>query len=61
MEEILKLASTYGFPMVLSVYLLLRFEPLIKELKNSVDTLIMVTNLQHEENIKDIDRYKNFN
>ncbi|MGM0603859.1 MAG: YvrJ family protein [Bacillota bacterium] len=61
MEEIFKLVSTYGFPMVLSVYLLLRFEPLIKELKNSIDTLIMVTNLQHENNLKDISKYKNFN
>ncbi|RCW44738.1 MULTISPECIES: YvrJ family protein [unclassified Halanaerobium] len=61
MEEIFKLVSTYGFPMVLSVYLLLRFEPLIKELKNSIDTLIMVTNLQHENKLKDISKYKNFN
>lgn len=61
MEEILKLVSNYGFPMILSVYLLLRFEPLIKELKNSIDTLIMVTNLQHKNNIEEMNKYRNFN
>jgi hypothetical protein len=42
MKEIFNLISTYGFPMVLSIYLLVRFEPLIKELKESIDTLIML-------------------
>jgi len=42
MEEIFNLISTYGFPMVLSIYLLVRFEPLIKELKESIDTLIVL-------------------
>lgn len=42
MEEMLKLAANYGFPMVVSFYLLIRLEPLIKELKNSVTILGVV-------------------
>ncbi|RCW57325.1 YvrJ family protein [Halanaerobium sp. ST460_2HS_T2] len=42
MKEIFNLISTYGFPMVLSIYLLVRFEPLIKDLKESIDTLIVL-------------------
>jgi hypothetical protein len=38
----LKLAANYGFPMVVSFYLLIRLEPLIKELKNSVTILGVV-------------------
>ncbi|ADO78171.1 YvrJ family protein [Halanaerobium praevalens] len=50
MEEIFSLISTYGFPMVLSIYLLVRFEPLIKELKESIDTLIMIND--NDQNFK---------
>jgi len=42
-QEIFELISSCGFPMVLSMYLLLRFEPLIRELKDSVDTLIVLS------------------
>ncbi|MGM0549344.1 MAG: YvrJ family protein [Bacillota bacterium] len=42
MQELFELISSYGFPMVLSIYLLLRFEPLIRDLKESVDTLIFL-------------------
>ena len=33
MEEFAKLAANYGFPMVVAFYLLMRLEPLIKELQ----------------------------
>ena len=49
MEEIFSLISTYGFPMVLSVYLLIRLEPLIRELKKSIDTLIILNNLDQDQ------------
>jgi len=49
MEEIFSLISTYGFPMVLCVYLLIRLEPLIRELKNSIDTLIILNNLDQDQ------------
>jgi len=42
MEEIFNLISTYRFPMVLSIYLLVRFETLIKDLKESIDALIVL-------------------
>ncbi|MFA7467906.1 MAG: YvrJ family protein [Desulfotomaculaceae bacterium] len=41
MEEIMKLAANYGFPMVVAGYLLVRLEPLIKELQKS-NTLLTV-------------------
>ncbi|MDN5348391.1 MAG: hypothetical protein PWP65_1956 [Clostridia bacterium] len=42
MEEILKLAANYGFPMVIAFYLLIRLEPIIKELQKSVTVLTVV-------------------
>jgi len=49
MEEIFSLISTYGFPMVLCIYLLIRLEPLIRELKKSIDTLIILNNLDQDQ------------
>lgn len=49
MKELFNLISTYGFPMVLSVYLLVRFEPMIKDLKESVDTLIIVNDMNNND------------
>ncbi len=42
MEEIMKLTSNYGFPMVVAGYLLVRLEPLIKELQKSITLLTIV-------------------
>ncbi|WP_066633296.1 YvrJ family protein [Desulfolucanica intricata] len=42
MEEIMKLAANYGFPMVVAGYLLVRLEPLIKELQKSITLLTVV-------------------
>ncbi|ADQ14477.1 YvrJ family protein [Halanaerobium hydrogeniformans] len=44
MEELFTLISSYGFPMVLSVYLLIRFETKLKDLESSIDTLILLNN-----------------
>ncbi|CCU80878.1 hypothetical protein HSACCH_02388 [Halanaerobium saccharolyticum subsp. saccharolyticum DSM 6643] len=53
MKEIFNLISTYGFPMVLSIYLLVRFEPMLKELKKSVDTLIIINEMnKNDKNFK---------
>ena len=49
MKEIVNLISTYGFPMVLSIYLLVRFEPMLKELKESVDSLIIINELNNND------------
>ena len=48
MEELLALASGYGFPMVIAIYLLIRIEPLIKGLKESVDTLTLIVAMQKD-------------
>jgi hypothetical protein len=42
MEEFAKLAANYGFPMVVAFYLLLRLEPLIRELQKTVNVLTVV-------------------
>ena len=53
MKELFNLISTYGFPMVLSIYLLVRFEPMLKELKKSVDTLIIINEMnKNDKNFK---------
>ncbi|RAK12541.1 YvrJ-like protein [Halanaerobium saccharolyticum] len=49
MEQLFNLISTYGFPMVLSIYLLIRLETLIRGLKESIDTLIILSNVESAE------------
>jgi hypothetical protein len=46
MEQLFTLISSYGFPIVLSIYLLLRFESLLRGLKESIDTLILLSNIE---------------
>lgn len=41
MEETPKLAANYGFPMAISPYVLVRLEPVIKDLQKSI---MMLTN-----------------
>ncbi|MGM0410982.1 MAG: YvrJ family protein [Bacillota bacterium] len=48
MEEILILASSYGFPMVVAIYLLVRLEPIIRSLKESVDSLSLIIAMQND-------------
>jgi len=58
MEEMLRLASSYGFPMVVAIYLLVRIEPIIRSLTRSVDTLTMMIALQSGIKTKDFDELK---
>ena len=58
MNEILKMISTYGFPMVITVYLLVRLEPLIRGLQKSVDTLTLVVSLQKDINNDNTEKLK---
>ena len=46
--------GSYGFPMVIAVYLLVRMEPLIRSLQKSVDTLTLVISLQSNYNPNDL-------
>jgi hypothetical protein len=41
-EEIFKLAANYGFPMVVAGYLLIKIEPVIKDLQKSINSLTIV-------------------
>jgi hypothetical protein len=41
-EDLFRLAANYGFPMVVAFYLLVRLEPVIKELQKSVTILTVV-------------------
>lgn len=59
MEDMLKLASSYGFPMVVAIYLLVRIEPLIRSLTRSVDTLTMMIALQSGFQVKDYEDLRN--
>lgn len=54
MEEILKLAANYGFPMVVAGYLLVRLESVIKELQKSINSLTIVVARQSGMNIEEI-------
>ena len=58
MEDLLRLATTYGFPSVVAIYLLVRLEPLIRSLKTSIDTLILVMALQNGVKARDFDGLK---
>ena len=53
MEDMLRLAANYGFPMVVAGYLLVRLEPVIKELQKSITSLTIVvarqSGMEYEE------------
>ncbi len=59
MEEIFKLASNYGFPMVVAGYLLVRLEPVIKELQKSITSLTIVVARQNGMDIEEINEIIN--
>jgi hypothetical protein len=52
MEDMLILAANYGFPMVIAGYLLVRLEPVIKDLQKSITLLTMVVAKQSDIDIE---------
>ena len=56
MEETLKLAANYGFPMVVSLYVLVRLEPVIKDLQKSIMLLTMVVARQSDIDINQMQK-----
>ena len=56
MEDILKLVSSYGFSMIIAIYLLIRIEPIILNLKKSVDYLTLIESLNHDFDSKDYEQ-----
>jgi hypothetical protein len=56
MDEVVKLAANYGFPMVVAGYLLVRLEPVIKDLQKSISLLTVVVARQGEVDYEDARR-----
>jgi len=54
MEEIMKLAANYGFPMVVAGYLMVRLEPLIRDLEKSITLLTMVVAKQSDIDVEQV-------
>jgi len=54
MEEIMQLAANYGFPMVVAGYLLVRLEPLIRDLEKSITLLTMVVAKQSNIDVEQV-------
>ena len=55
MEELFKLIANYGFPMVVSGYLLVRIEPVLRDLRESV--VILTSVVARQNNIDMDDKY----
>ncbi|MDO7788201.1 YvrJ family protein [Desulforamulus aquiferis] len=54
MEDLLKLASNYGFPMVVAGYLLLRLEPTIRDLQKSINLLSLIIAKQSNIDLEEV-------
>ncbi|WP_031514096.1 YvrJ family protein [Desulfofalx alkaliphila] len=52
MEELLQAIGNYGFPMVIAGYLLVRMEPVIRDLQRSVTLLTMVVARQSDIDVE---------
>ena len=59
MEEIFKLAANYGFPMVVAGYLLIKIEPVMKDLQKSVNSLTVVVARQSGIDAEEISKIIN--
>ena len=59
MEEMVQLAANYGFPMVVAGYLLVRLEPVIKELQKSIVSLTIVVARQRGMEFEEINKIIN--
>jgi len=60
MDEIFKLVSNYGFPMVVAGYLLIRLEPIIRELQKSITVLTVVVARQGGMGVEEINEIINY-
>jgi hypothetical protein len=58
MKQLLALASGYSFPMVITIYLLVRIKPLIRSLKEPIDTLTLIVAMQNGVKVNDLDNLK---
>jgi len=58
-EELFKLASNYGLPMVVAGYLLLRLEPTIRDLQKSINLLSIIIAKQSNMDIQEMNELIN--
>ncbi len=54
MEEMLKMSANYGFPMIVAAYLLVRIEPVLRELRESIVILTAVVARQYGTDVEEI-------
>ena len=59
MEEMFKLADNYGFPMVVAGYLLIKIEPVMKDLQKSINSLTIVVARQSGIDVEEISKIIN--
>jgi len=59
MEEMFKLAANYGFPMVVAGYLLIKIEPVMKDLQKSINSLTIVVARQSGIDVEEISKIIN--
>lgn len=59
MEEMFKLAANYGFPMVVAGYLLIKIEPVMKDLQRSINSLTIVVARQSGIDVEEISKIIN--
>ncbi|GAB6181740.1 hypothetical protein JCM14036_30590 [Desulfotomaculum defluvii] len=58
MEELFKMISNYGFPVVVAGYLLIRLEPIIKDLQRSIDMQTLIIAKYMDVDIEEIREIK---
>ncbi len=59
MEELCRLAANYGFPMVVAGYLLIKIEPVMKDLQKSINSLTIVVARQSGLDAEEISKIVN--
>jgi uncharacterized protein YcbK (DUF882 family) len=58
-EELFRLAANYGFPMVVAGYLLIKIEPVMKDLQKSINSLTIVVARQSGLDAEEISKIVN--
>ncbi|MCW2276892.1 YvrJ family protein [Heliophilum fasciatum] len=53
-EQLLRSVADVGFPIAIASYLLIRFEPLIKGLENTIHMLTLIIAKQQDLNIEEV-------
>jgi hypothetical protein len=58
-EELFRLAANYGFPMVVAGYLLIKIEPVMKDLQKIINSLTIVVARQSGLDAEEISKIVN--